>query len=130
MAATAKNNKIESLVKTIGKLTTTNLSLTATIKKLTSQLERSQSKIGRTEHNGASGGGTSGGGASGEGRWPHWCNPDAYCFTCGYKLRRGHDSTNCHIVRGNPNHKKEATRQNTMGGSTSNAGFGNTPNGK
>ena len=111
-------------------MTSTNSSLTATIKKLTSQLEKSQSKSGQNEHNGASGGGTSGGGASGEARCPRWCNPDAYCFTCGYKLQRDHDSTNCHIGRENPNHKKEATRQNTMGGSTANAGFGNAPNGK
>ena len=127
MAATAKNDTIESLVKTISELTNTNSALTATIKKLTSQLERSQSKSGRNEHNGASEGDTSGGGASGEGRWPRWCNPDAYCFTCVYKLRRDHDSTNCHLGRGNPNHKKEDMRQNTMGDSTAN-GTGTTKN--
>ena len=32
--------------------------------------------------------------------------------------------------KGNPNHIKEATRQNTMGGSKEFTGFGNTPNGK
>ena len=46
MAAIAKNDTIESLVKTISELTSANSSLTATIKKLTSQLERSQSKRG------------------------------------------------------------------------------------
>ena len=78
MAATAKNDTIESLVKTISKLTTTNLALTATIKNISNQLERSRSKRGRNEYNGASGGG-----ASGDGKWPCWSNLDAYCFTCG-----------------------------------------------
>ena len=56
MAATAKNEKIESLVKTIIKITTTNSALTATIKKLANQLERAQSKSGKNENNGASAG--------------------------------------------------------------------------
>ena len=81
MAATAKNDTIESLVKTISELTTTNSALTATIKKLANQLEKAQIKNGPSENNGASGGGS-----SGNGRWPRWCNPDAYSFTCGYKL--------------------------------------------
>ena len=130
MAATAKNDTIESLVRTISELTTTNSALIATIKKLANQLERAQSKSGRNENNGASGGGASGDGASGNGRWPRWCNSDAYCFNCGYKLRRGHDSSTCNNGKWNPNHMKEATRQNTMGGSTANEGFGNAPNGK
>ena len=130
MAATAKNDTIESLVKTISEITNTNSALTTTIKKLSNQLERSQSKNGQSENNSASGGGTSGDGASGGGRWPHWCAPNAYCFTCGYKLRKGHNSSTCNNGKGNPNHMKEATRQNTMGGSTENAGFGNAPNGK
>ena len=78
MAATAKNETIEILIKTISKLTSTNSELTATIKKLANQLERAQSKNGRSKNNGASGGGASGGG-----KWTHWCAPDAYCFTCG-----------------------------------------------
>ena len=40
MAATEKYNTIKSLIKTISKLTSNNSELTATIKKLTSQLER------------------------------------------------------------------------------------------
>ena len=120
MAATAKNDTIESLVKTISELTNTNSALTATIKKLANQLERAQSKNGRSENNGASSGG----------KWPHWCAPDAYCFTCGYKLRKGHYSSTCNNVKGNPNNMKEETRQNTMGGSKADAGFGNAPNGK
>ena len=44
MAATEKNDTIESLIKTISELTSNNLELTATIKKLTNQLERDLSK--------------------------------------------------------------------------------------
>ena len=120
-----KNDTIESLVKTISELTNTNSALTATIKKLTNQLERSQSNNGRSQKNGASGGGASGGG-----KWPHWCAPDAYCFICGNKLRKVHDSSTCNNGKVNLNHMKEATRQNTMGDSTANADFGNAPNGK
>ena len=125
MATTAKNDTIEILVKTIREPTTTNSALTATFKKITNQLERAQSKSGQNGNNGASGGG-----ASGDGRWPRWCNPNAYCFTCGYKLRRGHDSSTCNNGKGNTSHMKEATRQNTMGDRTAHAGFGNAPNGK
>ena len=57
MAATAKNNTIESMIKTIIKLTSTNLELTATIKKLANQLERAQSKNRRSENTNASNGG-------------------------------------------------------------------------
>ena len=49
MAATAKNDTIESLVKTISEITNTNSALTATIKKLANQLERDQSKNRRSE---------------------------------------------------------------------------------
>ena len=120
MAATAKNDTIESLIKTIIELTSTNSELTATIKKLANQLERAQNKNGRSKNTNTSNGG----------KWPHWCAPDAYCFTCGYKLGKVHDSTTCRQGMGNPNHIKEAMRQKTMGGSKANAGFGNAPNGK
>ena len=73
MAATAKNNNIEILIKMISELTSTNSELTATIKKLANQLERDQSKNRRIENNNASNGR----------RWPHWCAPDTYRFTCG-----------------------------------------------
>ena len=125
MAATAKNDTIEILFKTTIKLTTTNSAPTATIKKLANQLARAQSKSRRNKNNG-----TSDAAASADGRWPHWCNSDAYCFICGYKLQRGQNRSTCNNVKENPNHMKKATRQNTMGGSTENAGFGNTPNGK
>ena len=120
MAATAKNDTIESLVKMISDLTSTKSELTATVKKLTNQLERALSKNGRSDYTNPSNGG----------KWPSWCAPDVYCFTCGYKLRKGHNSSTCNRGKGNLDNNKEATRQNTMGGSKTNAGFGNAPNGK
>ena len=48
-------------------------------------------------------------------------NPQGYCWSCGYKVVYGHDSTTCRkrIL----DHKCEATRQNTMGGSSKNMGW-------
>ena len=120
MAATAKNDTTESLIKKTSKLTSTNSELTATVKKFINQLERAQSKNGRSDNTNTSNGG----------KWPHWCAPDAYCFTCGYKLRKYHNRSTCNMGMGNANHIKEATRQNTMSLSKANEGFGNAPNGK
>ena len=44
MAATAKNDTIKSLIKTVSELSSNNSELTATIKKLTNQLERAIGK--------------------------------------------------------------------------------------
>ena len=115
MAATANSETIDAIAQSISKLTSINAEFAATIKKLTSQLETALKK--NINSNG-----------DGESRWPH--NPDGYCFTCDYKLTKRHDSKTCRKDMSTPDHKKEATRQNTMGGSTSNAGYGNKPNGK
>ena len=56
MAATVKNNTIEIPVKTISELTSNNSELTATVKKLTNQLERDLSKNGRSDYTNASNG--------------------------------------------------------------------------
>jgi len=58
-----------------------------------------------------------------------WADPNGYCWTHGYRVGQGHNSMTCRDAE-KPGHKKEATRQNIMGGSTKNAGFGNKPNGK
>ena len=54
MAATAKNETIEILIKTISELTRNNSELTATIKKLTNQLERALGKNRRSDNTDAS----------------------------------------------------------------------------
>ena len=129
MAATAKNDTIESMVKSISDLTTANKQLTAANQTLTQQLKVALE--GNNRGNGGGSGGTSGGGSStGKKEFPAWSDPNAYCFTCGYKLRTGHDSANCPKAKDNPGHKTEATRANPMGGSLRCAGWGNKPDGK
>jgi len=132
MAATAKNDTIDKLVSTVAKLTATNATLTEQLKKAlaaTSNNNRNRERTGGGER--ANGGGGGGGNRNNNTRaWPDWCDPDAYCWTCGYKLKKGHTSANCRFCK-NPGHKKEAmTCKNTMGGSQLNAEFGNAPNGK
>ena len=45
-------------------------------------------------------------------------DPEGYCWTHGFKCRKGHTSATC----GTPHmgHKREATRRNIMGGSLAN----------
>ena len=54
MAATAKNDTIKRLIKTISELTSNNSEVTATIKKLTNQLERALGKNRRSDNTDAS----------------------------------------------------------------------------
>ena len=115
MAATAKSVTIDAMAQSISKIMSINSKLTATIKKLTSQLETALNKNINSN-------------SGDESKWPN--NSDRYCFTCVYKVTKRHDSKTCRKDTSTPDHKKEATRQNTMGGSTSNAGYGNKPNGK
>jgi len=44
-----------------------------------------------------------------------------YCWTHGYRVKQGHDSTTCRDKA--PGHKDAATRANTMNGSTNNKGW-------
>ena len=133
MAATAKQETMDSMVKTIADLTAANATLTKANLSLTQQLQKCQSS-GSTRNktrNGGGGGGNGNGGGAGAGTSTHppWTDPDAYCYTCGYKLRKGHNSATCTKAKDNPEHKKEATRNNPMGGTLLNAGWGNAPNG-
>ena len=117
MAEVAKNETFDSLTKSISeltasntKLTSSNAELSAAFKKLTNQLETAlkgrDSRNTRTTDTRSNGG-----------NWPNWCDPGAYCHTCGYKLRKGHNSKNFPWVKDNPDHKSEATHRNPMGGS-------------
>ena len=133
LAATVKSDTIKSLAESISDLTKANISLTkanadlaATNKNLTTQLESTKSR--RNQHSNRPSKKTRT--TKNNEEWPSWCEPDAYCFTCGYKLRKECDSSNCTKSSNKPNHKKGATRNNTMGGSRMNIGFGNAPNGK
>ena len=46
---------------------------------------------------------------------------DGYCWTHGYKIKRGHKSSTCQIQR--QGHNTEVTRSNTIGGTTRNKGW-------
>lgn len=45
-------------------------------------------------------------------------NPNGYCWSHGYKVTKNHNSNTCRTRK--DGHKEEATRANTMGGSTEN----------
>ena len=129
MAATAKQDTLESMAKSIADLTEANKVLTKANRDLAENLKKALAGTG--------GGGGGGGGDRNKkkkdqnkttGAFPEWSDPDAYCWTCGYKLRDGHTSGNCKF-RDNPGHQCAATRKNPMGGSKLNAGWGNKPDG-
>ena len=132
LVATVKSDKIDDLAESMSDITKAKIALTnanidpaATNKKLTTQLEstkgRRNQQINQPNNNTRT---------TEKQKWPSWWEPYAYCFTCGYKLRKGHDSSNFLKARNNPNHKKEANRNNTMVGSRMNMGFGNALNRK
>ena len=136
LAATAKQDTIDSMVKTIADLTAANATLTKANFSLTQQLQKGQNT--GSPRNGGGNGGRNGGRNSGGNsdqnnqqtkEWPPWSDPGAYCFTCGYKLRHGHTSATCPKAKDHPGHKNGATRANPMGGSLKDAGWGNAPNG-
>jgi hypothetical protein len=152
-AATIKSDTMDALSKSLsevtaanGKLASANADLTATIVRLTNQLSsalgRSNSNNNNNTNNNSSNSNTTrnrsrtrnnnnnNNNSGNSDEWPAWCDPDAYCHTCGYKVRKGHDSGTCPKAKDNADHKSGATRQNTMGGSKLHAGFGNQPNGK
>ena len=127
LAATAKQDTIDSMIKSIADLTDANARLTKANETLTQQLKKALTQKG---------GKSNGGGGSNNSTnnqqtksWPAWTDPDAYCFTCGYKLRKGHTSAFCPKAKDHPGHKKDATRANPMGGSLKDAGWGNKPDG-
>ena len=130
MAETAKNETINSLAKSISELTSANVKLTATFKKLTTQIETALNQNRNRNRNNNNKAHYNQNNSNNPQKWPSWCNPDAYCSTCGYKLIKGHDSGNCLRSKDNTDHKKKAKRHNTILGRTFNAGFGNPPNGK
>lgn len=134
MAATAKQETMDSMIKTIADLTAANATLTKANLSLTQQLQKCQSGSPRNKTRNGGGNGNGNGGDAGAGTstgttHPPWTDPDAYCYTCGYKLRKGHNSATCPKAKDHPGHKKEATRNNPMGGSLKDAGWGNAPNG-
>lgn len=139
-AATTKQESFELLVAAVTKLTAEQAKLAETIKSLEKKV-RGQSNGGGKGNGGKA---NSGDGksyaqiaadqeaaAGNNGTWPEWTDPNAYCWSCGYKVRKGHTSETCKRKKdGHTSAKCKATRANTMGGSQENAGWGFPPNGK
>ena len=126
MAATAKADTIDSMAATIKELTTSVAQLTKANKDLVEQLKRLKTGGGNNNNNSTTKPKASA--TVKEDIDDDGFNLHGYCWTCGYKVRRGHTSARCRF-RNNPGHKKEATREKPMGGSKINAGFGHKPNG-
>ena len=57
-------------------------------------------------------------------RKPSYLAVGGYCWTHGYRVKKGHDSTTCKEKA--EGHKDAATRANTMGGSVANKGWDDT----
>ena len=115
---------MDQMVKAIFDLTDANARLTKANQTLTQQLKKAM--------DGKSGGlrsTSTNTNTQGPKQFPPWTDPDAYCHTCGYKLRIGHSSATCPKAKNHPGHKKCATRANPMGGSLKDAGWGNKPDG-
>ncbi len=55
---------------------------------------------------------------------PSYLAVGGYCWTHGYRVRKGHDSSNCRAKA--EGHKDGATRANIMNGSTANKGWEDT----
>ena len=132
MAATAKQQTLDTVIENNQRLVQTNARLVEEIAALRALLEKEKKKStnnNNTRNNNASGQQDQtnvGGERSNKSGGTTKFDPEKYCWTCGYRVT--HNSDACKIRA--PGHKTEATRQNTMGGSTRGAGFGVPPNGK
>ena len=120
-AATTERSTLTQLIENNATLTANVTSLTASVASLTSAY--AILAAGRNNNNtGGTGGGTQQPRHSD--RKPSYLAVDGYCWTHGYRVRKGHDSANCKDKA--TGHKDAATRAQTMGGSTSNKGWETT----
>ena len=92
MAATAKAETIDSLANTIKELTTSVAQLTKTNKDLVEQIKRLKSR--RQNNNRKNNNNTSNKNAKDDIDNDGF-NLNGYCWTCGYKIRRGHTRKSC-----------------------------------
>ena len=129
MAATAKNEITDNLVSSVVALTATNAKQNTQIIKLTDDLKKA---LAANNNNSTWRGGrpnTNPTNPTNPTRnRDEWADPKGYCWTCGYKVDYKYNGKTCKTCA--PGHKCDTTRQNTMGGSTRNAGFGEASNGK
>ena len=122
MAAQAKAETIDDLTKSVAMLTAANDRLTKTNQDLVEQVKMLKAGGGNSSPN-AGNRRINKAALDSEGY-----KLNGYCWTCGYKVKKDHHSSNCQFME-NPGHQKKATRFKPMGGSNLNAGFGNKPDG-
>ncbi|KAL7478261.1 hypothetical protein ACHAW6_004033, partial [Cyclotella cf. meneghiniana] len=118
MAAVQKNETIEKLIqinemkeKTITNLMAQLEDERATSTKLLEIIHKAGLQTGKNTNSGS---GT---------HYTNW-DPNGYCWTHGYKVKKWHNSKTCKTR--NNGHKEGATRANTMGGSQENIGSVNS----
>ena len=116
LAAVRNQATLDMLAQTNTTLAKSNSEQQSTITKLTTKITSLASKIEQL----------SAGGSGGTDRCDRF-DPNNYCWSHWYKLAHSHTSATC--TNKNLDHKSDATRRNTMGGSTWNSGYGNAPNG-
>jgi hypothetical protein len=126
MAATMDRDIVEHLTRSNQQLTDTNKLLADQLKAALEVNNILMHKLGNTKPTTttltvAPPGGTT---TKGKGRkvafdieeWKHNLDPDGYCWSHGYRVVKGNDSSNC--AGKLLGHQDGATRANTMGGST------------
>ena len=114
MAAETDKSIIERLTETNKRLTTQLEATIATIQRLTEENQRLLCIVEKNApitHSNSSK------------KFKGWeddaaYGPEGYCWTHGFKCRKGHTSATCGTPR--MGHKREATRRNIMGGSLAN----------
>jgi hypothetical protein len=113
LAAVQKNETLEQMIKinemkeiTLKNLMTQLAKEKETSSKLLDIIHKAGLKTGG--HNNSSGSGST------SSKW----DPNGYCWTHGYKVTKNHNSKTCKTRK--EGHQEDATRANTMGGSTEN----------
>ena len=122
-AATTERTTLTQLIENNATLTANVTSLTASVASLTSAytiLAAGRNNAPKTT--GGTGGGTQQPRHSD--RKPSYLAVDGYCWTHGYRVRKGHDSVTCKDKA--EGHKDAATRANTMNGSAWTKGWETT----
>ena len=115
LEAVTKQTTLDMLTQSNTTLVKVNAEQQNTITKLNNKITALEKKLEQSS--------VGGGGGSASKK----IDPNSYCWSHGYKNYPSHNSATC--MNKKEGHKCEATRQNTMGGSTWNAGFVNAPNG-
>ena len=137
MSATEKQATLDTVIESNQKLVETNAKLVKEVLTLTEMLEAEKKK--RTNNNTSNNNNKNNNNNRNNNcnnnnkNWHnnsprYWADLDVYCWTCGLKVEKDHNSVTCNTRA--PGHKASATRQSTMGGNQCNAGFRNLPNGK